>query len=31
VRFVKNGTSRLVKFKECAALEKVDTKAFLEF
>jgi len=29
VRFVKNGTSRLVKFKECAILEKVDTKAFL--
>ncbi|WVZ70886.1 hypothetical protein U9M48_019515 [Paspalum notatum var. saurae] len=29
VRFVKNGTSRLVKFKECAVLEKVDTKAFL--
>lgn len=29
VRFVKNGTSRLVKFKECAALEKVESKAFL--
>jgi hypothetical protein len=29
VRFVKNGTSRLVKFKECAALEKVECKAFL--
>jgi hypothetical protein len=29
VRFVKNGTSRLVKFKECAVLEKVESKAFL--
>jgi hypothetical protein len=29
VRFIKNGTSRLVKFKECVALEKVDMKAFL--
>ncbi|WVZ92817.1 hypothetical protein U9M48_038855 [Paspalum notatum var. saurae] len=29
VRFIKNGISRLVKFKECAALEKADIKAFL--
>jgi hypothetical protein len=29
VRFFKNSPSRLVKFKECAALEKVDNKAFL--
>ncbi|WVZ56860.1 hypothetical protein U9M48_007332 [Paspalum notatum var. saurae] len=29
VRFVRNGTSRLARFKECAILEKVDTKAFL--
>ncbi|KAM0916497.1 hypothetical protein ACQ4PT_010141 [Festuca glaucescens] len=29
VRYVKNGTTRLEKFKECADLEKVDTKAFL--
>ncbi|WVZ77240.1 LOW QUALITY PROTEIN: hypothetical protein U9M48_025128 [Paspalum notatum var. saurae] len=29
VRFIKNGTSRLVKFRECLALEKVDIKAFL--
>ncbi|KAM0898973.1 hypothetical protein ACQ4PT_021594 [Festuca glaucescens] len=29
VRYVKNGTTRLDKFKECADLEKVDTKAFL--
>jgi hypothetical protein len=29
VRFIKNSPSRLVKFKECAALEKVDSKAFL--
>uniref|UniRef100_K3ZLP8 hAT-like transposase RNase-H fold domain-containing protein n=1 Tax=Setaria italica TaxID=4555 RepID=K3ZLP8_SETIT len=29
VRFVKNGTSRLVKFRECARSEKVDSKAFL--
>ncbi|XP_010229678.1 zinc finger BED domain-containing protein RICESLEEPER 2-like [Brachypodium distachyon] len=29
VRYVKNGTSRLVKFKECAELEEVDSKAFL--
>ncbi|KAK1609538.1 hypothetical protein QYE76_033211 [Lolium multiflorum] len=29
VRYIKNGTTRLDKFKECADLEKVDTKAFL--
>jgi hypothetical protein len=29
VRFVKNGTSRVVKFKECAVLEKVESKAYL--
>ena len=30
VRYIKNGTSRLVKFKEIAEEEKVDTKAFLK-
>jgi hypothetical protein len=29
IRFVRAGTSRIVKFKEIAQLEKVDTKAFL--
>jgi hypothetical protein len=30
VRYIKNGTSRLVKFKEIAEEEKVDNKAFLK-
>ena len=30
VRYIKNGTSRLVKFKEIAEEEKVDSKAFLK-
>jgi len=30
VRYIKNGTSRLVKFKEIAKEEKVDNKAFLK-
>ena len=30
IRWVKNGTSRLVKFKEIAEEEKVDSKAFLK-
>lgn len=30
VRYIKNGTSRLVKFKELAEEEKVDSKAFLK-
>jgi hypothetical protein len=29
VRYVKNSPTRIAKFKECAELEKVDTKAFL--
>ncbi|KAM0868272.1 hypothetical protein ACQ4PT_041401 [Festuca glaucescens] len=29
VRYVKNSPARITKFKECAELEKVDTKAFL--
>ena len=29
VRYVKNSPARIAKFKECATLEKVDTKAFL--
>jgi hypothetical protein len=31
VRYIKNGTSGLVKFKEIAEEEKVDIKAFLKF
>jgi hypothetical protein len=30
VRYIKNGTSRLVKFKEIAQEENVDRKAFLQ-
>src|SRR6185503_1809647 len=30
IRWVKNGTSRLVKFKEIAEEEKVESKAFLK-
>ncbi|KAM0909468.1 hypothetical protein ACQ4PT_014792 [Festuca glaucescens] len=29
IRYVKNSLARITKFKECAELEKVDTKAFL--
>ena len=29
VKYVKNSPARITKFKECAELEKVDTKAFL--
>ena len=29
VKFIRSGTSRLVKFKKCAELAKVQTKAFL--
>jgi hypothetical protein len=30
IRYIKNGTSRLVKFKEIAEEEKVDSKTFLK-